>query len=67
MMKVRVNSTKCMGERLCAKVCPQVFEVDEWGFAYAPKEEVPAEYEESARIAIKNCPMDAIVILEEKG
>jgi ferredoxin len=64
-MKVRVNPALCMGERLCWKVNPEVFEVDEWGFAHAKIEDVPPELESSAKIAIENCPMKAIVILEE--
>lgn len=64
-MRVRVNPTKCMGERLCWKVAPEVFQVDEWGFAHAIAEEVPTEHLEAARIAFENCPMKAIVILNE--
>jgi ferredoxin len=64
-MKVRVDPIKCMGEKLCWKVSPEIFGIDEWGYAHARIEDVPSEHEESARIAIKNCPMKAIVILEE--
>jgi len=64
-MKVRVNPPLCMGERLCWKVSPEVFDVDEWGYAHAKVENVPPEHEESARIAVENCPMKAIVIMEE--
>jgi ferredoxin len=64
-LKVRVDPTKCMGERLCWKVSEEVFGVDEWGFAHAKIENIPPEHEESAKIAIVNCPMKAIVILEE--
>lgn len=64
-MRVRVDPTKCMGERLCWKVSPEVFQVDEWGFAHAKMEDVAPEHQESARIAVENCPMKAIVVLDE--
>lgn len=60
-MKVRVDATKCDAYGNCADHLPEVFTLDDWGYASAEGDgEVPAGKEEQARLAIKDCPADAI-------
>ncbi|WP_281689163.1 ferredoxin [Pseudonocardia thermophila] len=59
-MKVFVDSTRCSGYGTCAEHCPSVFSLDEWGYAAAISEDVPAGAEEQVRIAAQDCPEQAI-------
>ncbi len=59
-MKVTVDEDKCAGHGMCLTMCPEVFELNEDGWAVADPEEVPAGLESSARDAIANCPERAI-------
>lgn len=59
-MKVRVDPAKCQAHGECNSICPEVFKLDEWGYAYTDEEEVPPELEESAREAVEACPEAAI-------
>lgn len=34
-MKVHIDPTKCDGVCLCHEILPEVFLLDEWGYAYA--------------------------------
>jgi ferredoxin len=61
-MKVRVDPTKCQGFGRCAELCPEVFILDEWGFASAKDEGVvPAGSEVKAQEAVDACPEGAIL------
>jgi ferredoxin len=65
-MKVQVDSSKCQGHNRCMIFAPDVFEVDDYGFASAQNGGVvPAELAESARTAAANCPELAILITED--
>jgi ferredoxin len=66
-MKVHVDQAKCQGHGRCYALAPQVFEPDDIGNGVEIGDGiVPAELEESARLAVDNCPEQAI-ILEEVG
>ena len=45
---------------MCLTLCPEVFELNDDGWAVADPGEVPAELEAAAREAIANCPERAI-------
>ncbi len=65
-MKVTVDSAKCQGHNRCMIFAPEVFEVDDFGYASAQNGgDVPAEHVEAARTAAANCPELAILILED--
>jgi ferredoxin len=50
---------------MCADVLPDVFKLDEWGYAYVESSgDVPADLEDLARHAIRSCPTDAISELD---
>lgn len=61
-MKVKVIQDKCVGCGNCVSLTEScVFDFDDDGFAKAIVDEVPADYEEKAKEAIKQCPTEAIV------
>ena len=47
------------------RTAPELFEVDDYGQSTVIVDEVPAELEEKARLAIANCPEYAIEIVSE--
>lgn len=65
-MITRVNPQLCQGHKVCNVACPEVFKLDEFGYAYveAGMESPPEHLWEQVRDAAKQCPEDAIVIEE---
>jgi ferredoxin len=59
-MKAVVDSARCCGYTLCNQVCPEVFELDEEGFAVVAIPIVPPELAAKAKEAAAACPEDAI-------
>ncbi len=65
-MRVRVDAEKCQGHNRCFARSPQLFGVDDYGDAHEKNDGVvPADLEDEARMAVKNCPERAISISEE--
>jgi ferredoxin len=65
-MKIQVDSTKCDAYGLCAETAPQLFELDDFGYATATNDGVvPEEDRAAADLAIKACPVSAIRVLEQ--
>jgi ferredoxin len=62
---VRVDAAKCCGYRICAQVCPEVFKLDDQGFAYVEQAALPVELEPRVREAAAACPEDAILLGQE--
>jgi ferredoxin len=64
-MKVHVDQAKCQGHGRCYALAPQVFEPDDIGNGVEVGDgTVPPELEESARLAVDNCPEQAITLQE---
>jgi ferredoxin len=61
---VRVDAAKCCGYVLCVETCPEVFKLDDRGFAYVENNEVTGDLEEGARQAAEACPRRAIYVGE---
>lgn len=59
-MYVSVDAAKCCGYTLCSEACPEVFKLDEHGFAYVEDARVPAGLEDRARQGAEVCPEGAI-------
>ncbi|MBB5079464.1 ferredoxin [Nonomuraea endophytica] len=59
-MRVNVDGTKCAAYALCAEIAPQVFDLDDFGYAVATPEDVPAALEVVTGEAIEACPVQAI-------
>ena len=64
-MKIHVDSDKCQGHNRCYVLAPELFEVDDYGQSTVIVDEVPADLEAKARLAIANCPEYAIEIVSE--
>jgi ferredoxin len=62
---VRVDAARCCGYRICAQVCPEVFKLDDQGFAYVEQAAPAAELERRVREAAAACPEDAILLGQE--
>ena len=64
-MHVQVNTDKCQGHNRCFALAPELFDVDEFGFAHEIGDgTVPAGLVDKARLAVANCPEFAIQITE---
>jgi ferredoxin len=64
-MKASVKPEVCIGCGLCVDICPEVFVMDdETNVAKTPLDRVPAEAKDKCLDAVKNCPVEAIVVGE---
>jgi ferredoxin len=64
-MKVHVDQEICQGHGRCYAVAPDVFEPDDIGNGVERNGgDVPPEHQAAARLAVANCPEDAIRIEE---
>jgi ferredoxin len=61
-MKVHIDSQHCVGHAQCAANAPDVFVLDERGYALAPAGEIPAELVQQAKRAADACPERAITL-----
>jgi ferredoxin len=61
-MKLRVDSAKCDGYGRCVEIAPDLFELDEWGYASALDGEVPPDQEDLAAQAARECPVAAVIV-----
>jgi ferredoxin len=60
-LTITVDRSKCCGYTLCAAEAPDVYSIDDQGYAVAP-ETVPAELEDQARRGAAACPDSAIIL-----
>ena len=59
------RSEKCQGHNRCYAIAPELFDVDDLGYAHELNDGVvPTDLEEKARLAAANCPEYAISITE---
>lgn len=66
-MRVLVNLDVCQGHARCEDICPEVFSTDAVeGKAVINQPEVPPEFEEKVRLAIRNCPEGALRVTNSK-
>ena len=64
-MRIIVDSEKCEGHNRCYSLAPDLFEVDDYGYATAAGDgTVPEGMEDKAQLAVDNCPEFAITIEE---
>jgi ferredoxin len=65
-MKVTVDSSRCEGFGHCANALPEVFLLDDDGYAYTEGDgAVPAGLEGKAVEAVHRCPVHAIAARED--
>jgi ferredoxin len=65
-MKVSVNNELCQGHARCVFFAPEVFEIDEEGYATIREgfENVPDDLQAKVRKAVANCPERSIVVTD---
>jgi ferredoxin len=63
--RVHVDPDKCQGHNRCYAIAPELFDVDDMGFASERGDgTVPEELLDAARRAVANCPEYAITLIE---
>ena len=64
-MRIKVDTEKCQGHNRCYSLAPELFDVDDYGYAKEIDDgTVPPELEDKAKLAAANCPEFAIFIEE---
>lgn len=64
-MRVRVDTERCQGHGRCYATAPELFGPDELGNGHEIGDGVvPAGLEHQARVAVENCPEQAITVEE---
>lgn len=61
-MQVLVDGDRCEGHARCAGLCPEVFDLDDDGFAVVRTPDVPESLRSAVETAASNCPEGAISI-----
>jgi len=62
-MKIIYDSNKCEGHNRCYSLAPEIWDVDDEGYAILRIEgDIPPELEEKAQLTVDNCPEYAITI-----
>ena len=62
--KISVDFGLCEANAVCMGIIPEVFQVDEQDYLHVLSDEVTPENEERVREAVRQCPRQAISIVE---
>jgi ferredoxin len=65
MERVRVNKDECIGCGACQAIAPNVFSLNDEGFAEVIKDKIPEELTADVMDALENCPTNAIEEVNE--
>jgi len=57
---LRVDPIRCTAFGYCAEFGPELFDLDDWGYAWPRRRDIPPELEALARETAKRCPTGAI-------
>lgn len=64
-MKITYNRELCQGHNRCYMLAPEIFDVDDEGYAVLQIEgEIPEHLHDKAQLCVDNCPEYAIEIAE---
>ena len=65
-MKLRIDSERCQGHGRCYDIAPSLFGEDDEGYGQVLGDGiVPVGRDHQARLAVANCPEQAIELAEE--
>lgn len=60
-LTITLDRSKCCGYTLCAAEAPELYSIDDQGFALVAGP-VPVEFEEQARRGAEACPAGALLV-----
>jgi ferredoxin len=63
-LHVSIDLAKCCGYTACAAACPELYKLDEDGFAFVDSSSVPAGLENGAKAGAEACPEGAITLTD---
>jgi len=63
-LRVRVDPIRCTAFGFCAEFCPELFTLDEWGYAWLKQRDVDGRAEALVRETARLCPRGAILVEE---
>jgi ferredoxin len=63
-MKIEVDFGLCEANAICMGIIPEVFQVDEQDYLHVLNDEVTPENEAQIRDAVRQCPRQAISIVD---
>lgn len=61
---VKITIARCCGYTPCADICPEVYKLDEDGFAFVDDDRIPLGLEAKAKAGAAACPERAIYVGE---
>lgn len=64
-MIASVDRTKCCGYAMCVELAPEVYQLDDSGYAHVVTDRVPPEMADAARRGAGACPQRAIRVTED--
>jgi ferredoxin len=65
-MRIHVDPQLCQGHNRCTAVAPDLFDIDDEGFASATGDgTVPAGAQDRAELAFHNCPEQAVTLVRD--
>jgi ferredoxin len=59
-MRITVDDDRCAGHGMCLTLCPEVFTLNDDGYAEALVTDIRLEFQAAVREAIECCPEHAI-------
>jgi ferredoxin len=60
--RVRINPLRCVRFGFCSEFCPEVFGLDDWGYAVIDGAEIAPDLVGLVRRAAELCPTEAISV-----
>lgn len=61
-LRIRVDPIRCTAFGFCAEFCPELFTLDEWGYAWLKECDVDGAAERLVRETARLCPRNAIAV-----
>lgn len=61
-MQVHIDSGRCQGHARCHAVAPQVYDLDDLGYAQVSPDPVPVDLEAAAHAGAAACPERALTL-----
>ena len=61
-MKAIIDLSRCQGHARCYGVDPELFQLDDIGYAVRSEFDVPVDEEDKARLGVAVCPERAITL-----